>query len=78
MKTFNGLTAAEIRKVERFAQKRDKVDSRVTGYGYNEVPDDFGFIKVKCEICSHDMTEREDDVLFHVFMPDRRRSFIAK
>lgn len=78
MKKFNGLTKGEIKKVEKFAQKRDGKDSQVTGASYNETPDELGFIKVRFEICSNNMTEREDDVVMFVFVPDRRRSFISK
>lgn len=76
MKTFEGLKPSEIKKVERFAQKRDGKDSRLTGYGYSRIPDPLGFIKVKCEICSNNMQDREEDVILYVFMPDRRKSCI--
>lgn len=36
MKKFEGLLRSEIKKVEKFAQKRDGKDSRITGYGYEE------------------------------------------
>ena len=78
MKNFDGLMNGELAKVERFAQKRDGTDSRVTGYSYKVTPDECRFVTVTCEICSHDMEQREDDVVLCVFMPDRRRSFIAK
>lgn len=78
MKKFNGLTKGEIKKVEKFAQKRDGKDSRATGASYNGTPDELGFIEVRFEICSNDMTEREDDVVMFIFVPDRRRSFISK
>lgn len=78
MKKFEGLLRSEIKKVEKFAQKRDGKDSRLTGYYYNETPDEFGFVTVKCEICSNDMRDRERDVTIFVYIPDRRRSFICK
>ena len=73
-----GLLRSEIKKVEKFAQKRDGKDSRLTGYGYHETEDAMGFITVKCEICSNDMRDRERDVTIFVYVPDRRRSFICE
>ena len=78
MKKFEGLLKSEIKKINKFAQKRDKKDSYITAYGYISNPDELGFIEVKCEICSNNMTDREEDIIFEVFMPDRRRSFVAK
>lgn len=78
MKKFEGLMISEIKKINKFAQKRDKKDSCITGYGCNTVPDELGVIEVRCEICSNDMNDREADVIFEVFMPDRRRSFVAE
>lgn len=78
MKTFEGLLKSEIKKINKFVQKRDNKDSRITGYGYNSTPDELGFIEVKCEICSNNMNDREEDIIFEVFMPDRRRSFVAE
>lgn len=77
IKKFESLRASEIKKIERFAQKRDSKDSRVTGYSYNPVPGEMGFVKVRCEICSNDMEDRERDVIMYVYVPDRRRSFIS-
>lgn len=77
MKGFDGLLRSEIKKVESFAKKRDRRDSRITGYGYHEAKDAEGFLVVKCEICSNDMKDREDDVSIFVYIPDRRRSFIC-
>lgn len=76
MKKFETLLKSEIKKIEKFAQKRDGKDSRITGYSSKTIPDEHGFIRVICEICSNNMSNREDDVVFYVFMPDRRRSFI--
>lgn len=59
MKKFDGLLKSEIKRVEKFAQKRDGKDSRLTGYGYHETEGTIGFITVKCEICSNDMRDRE-------------------
>ncbi len=78
MKKFKGLLRSEIKKVEKFAQKRDGKDSRLTGYGYHETEGANGFLAVKCEICSNDMRDRERDVTLFVYVPDRRRSFICE
>lgn len=75
MREFN-LLRSEIKKVERYAQKRDGKDSRVTGYFFKAALDEFGFIDVRCEICSENMSVREDDVTICVYMADRRRSFV--
>lgn len=78
MKKFEGLLRSEIKKVEKYAQKRDGKDSRLTGYGYHETEGARDYITVKCEICSNDMQDRERDVTLFVYVPDRRRSFICK
>lgn len=78
MKKFDGLLKSEIKKVEKFAQKRDGKDSRLTGYGYHETKGAIGFITVECEICSNDMRDRERDVTIFVYAPDRRKSFVSK
>lgn len=78
MKKFEGLLKSEIKKVEKFAQKRDGKDSRLTGYGYHETEGARDYITVKCEICSNDMRDRERDVVLYVFVPDRRKSFVSK
>lgn len=74
MKKFETLLKSEIKKIEKFAQERDGKDSRITGYSAKTTPDEWGFIRVVCEICSNNMNDREDDVVFYVYMPDRRRS----
>ena len=78
MKKFEGLLRSEIKKVNSYARRRDGKDSQITGYCYNREPDELGIVRVKCEICSNDMTEREDDVFINVFMKDRRMSFVSK
>ena len=78
MKKFEGLLRSEIKKVEKFAQKRDGRDSRLTGYGYHQTEGARDYITVKCEICSNDMRDRERDVVLFVYVPDRRRSFICE
>lgn len=72
------LKPSEIRKVEKFANKLSgKKDCRITGY-FHSGKDDMEFVTVKCEICSNDMSEREDDVYLEAFLLDRRRSFARK
>lgn len=63
--------AAEVSRVERGARAG-------TGAGYHETEGAMGFIKVKCEICSNDMRDRERDVTLFVYVPDRRKSFVSK
>lgn len=77
MKEFTGLLKSEIRKIEKFAQKRDSKDSQLTGYSYTQGTDELGFLTVTCEICSKGMTHREENVVLNVYMPDRRRSFVS-
>ena len=77
-KRFEGPLISEVKKVNRFVQKRDGRDSQITGYSCNTVPDELNFIRVKCEICSNDMTEREDDAFLYVYMTDRRMSFVSE
>lgn len=70
------LMISEIRKAERLANKvTGKTDCRVTGYYTDNKKDDFGFITVKCEICSNNMEDREDDVILSICTWDRRRTF---
>lgn len=76
-KRFEGLLRSEIKKVNRFVQKRDGRDSQITGYSYCRIPDELGFVRVRCEICSNDMNDREDDAFLYVFMKDRRMSFAS-
>ena len=78
MKKFESLLKSEVKKIEKFAQKRDGKDSRITGYSAKSTPNEWGFVDVYCEICSNDMTEREADVHFIVYMNDRRRSFVVE
>ena len=76
-RAFKNLLKSEIAKVNRFVQKRDGKDSQITGWSCQIDSDDF-LIKVRCEICSNDMSEREDDAFLHVFMPDRRKSWVSQ
>lgn len=77
MKEFDSLLKSEIKKINKAAQKRDNTDSVITGYSYNVV-DEFGNLEVTCEICSNNMETRMDDLIFTVFMSDRRRSFVPE
>lgn len=78
MKKIDGLLKGEIRKIEKFAQKRDGGNPWLAGYYYNETPDEFGFVTVKCEICSNDIGDRARDVTLFIYVPDRRKSFVCK
>lgn len=77
MKKFEGLLRSEIKKINKFAQKRDGRDSRISGY-FCSGEDELGFVEVKCEICSNNYNDREADVTFFVFMPDRRMSKVCE
>lgn len=76
-KRFEGLLRSEIKKVNAYVRKRDGRDSQITGYSYCQEPDELGFVRVRCEICSDDMNDREDDAFLYVFMKDRRMSFVS-
>lgn len=77
MKKFEGLLKSEITTINKFAQKRDGKDSKISGYSYSG-EDEFGFVKVKCEICSNNGKDREADVIFLVFMPNRLASDVCE
>lgn len=72
---FENLKVSEIKKAESYANKASgKKDCRVTAW-YTDSKNEFGFYQVRCEICSNNMNERENDVIIEVCMNDRRRSF---
>lgn len=75
---FENLLPSEIKRVERFASLRDNKDCRVTGFSYTSTLTDPDWAVVRCEVCSNNMEDRENDVVIYVFLPDRRRSFISK
>lgn len=77
MKKFENLLRSEIKKINKFAQRRDGKDSQITGWFASGV-DELGFVEVRCEICSEDCSVREADVVFEVFMPDRRMSCVCE
>lgn len=74
---FEGFTKSEMKRIEKFAQRRDGRDSELAGWCANCKPDECGFVEVTCDICSHGMSESEKPVVMEVCMWDRRRSFIA-
>lgn len=78
MKKFESMLKSEIKKINKAAQQRDNTDSVITGYSSYRYPDELGYIKVTCEICSNNMETRMDDLTFFVYLPDRRRSFVPK
>ena len=69
------LLKSEIKKVEKFASRMNGIPTQITGY-FHKGYDNLGFITVKCEMCSHDMTQRESDVTLEVCTFDRRMSFV--
>lgn len=68
------LLISEIKKAEKFAEKRDGVKAEVTGYG-TDWSIDCGFATVTCEVCTKETNERLDDVELNIYVKDRRRSF---
>ena len=68
------LTPSEIKKAESLATRQNGKPTRLTGY-FHKGYDETGHIQVKCEMCSKDMTERENDVYIEVCTFDRRRSW---
>lgn len=77
MKNFEGLLKSEIKKAESLATKQNHTITKMTGCHYNLTNDDYGFIDVTCEMCSNDMETREKDVVVHVCLWDRRKSFVT-
>lgn len=78
MKKFEGLLRSEIAKAEKFATQKNGKDTRMGGYFFDGVVDEWGWAAVTCEMLSNDLEDREDDVKLLVFLPDRRRSFVSK
>lgn len=78
MKNFEGLLKSEIKKAERLATKCNRTITKMTGCHYcMSDADEYGFIDVSCEMCSNDMKTRERDVVVHVCLFDRRKSFVT-
>lgn len=77
MKKFENLMRSEIKKAEAFATKLNGKSTRMTGWFFDGSVDELGFADIRCEMCSNNMNDREDDVIVHVFMHDRRRSFVS-
>lgn len=78
MKNFEGLLKSEIKKAERLATRANNgVATKMTGCHYSLAEENYGFIDVTCEMCSNDMEVREKDVVVHVCLFDRRRSFVT-
>jgi len=75
MKTFKGLNRSEIKKAIKKANELNGCkDCTVTGYSYSGA-DEFGCIRVTCEICHNYETRADYDVVVEVFMMDRRKSW---
>ena len=74
---FESLKKSEIRKAEAIANKFfNRTDCKVTGYSAQLSDFEFGvWYEVRCEICFNYEKRADYDVLLHVFMDDRRRSF---
>lgn len=81
MKKFESLKKSEIKKAEALATKLNGKKTQVTAWGAMEQSDidkETGFISVKCEMCSEDMSVRENDIIIAVCLWDRRRSFVQE
>lgn len=78
MKQFENLLKSEIKKAEALANKAlGTNDCKVTGWGGKVVADDMGFVKIKCEIC-HNYEERADiDIVLHIPLWDRRKTWAS-
>jgi hypothetical protein len=76
MKEFNGLLTSEIKKAEKKANElNNSTDCKVTGCSWSSIPNEFGIIRVRCEICHNYETRADEEVEVEVFMDDRRRSW---
>ena len=69
------ILPSEIKKIESFATKMNGKVTEITGY-YKKGIDELGFVQVKCEMCSNNMSERENDVYLECCTFDRRCSFV--
>lgn len=70
------LLKSEIKKAVKKANEANMCnDCTVTGYYTDGKIDEFGFLKVECEICHNYESRAKHDVILEVFMPDRRSSF---
>ena len=77
MKKFENMLKSEVRKAEVAANKFfGRNDCKVTGYSVRRCSLDYGtWYDVTCEICFNYEERAERDVVVHVFMDDRRRSY---
>lgn len=79
MKQFENLLKSEIKKAEAYANKFLGVnDCKVTGWSGKIVPDEMGWVIIKCEICHNYEVRAEIDVTLYVPLWDRRRTYASK
>lgn len=69
------LLKSEIKKAEKAGTKKAGKQVRMTGWFTNGKISKFNTIDIKCEMCSNDMQDREDDVTIVIWLNDRRRSY---
>lgn len=78
MKKEFDLLPSEIKKVNRYATKKNGVPCEITGYLYSGV-NPYGVADVRCEVCtletSDESSRRVADVMIYCIMNDRRRSY---
>jgi len=70
------LLRSEIKKAERAATKKAGKPVRMTGWFTDNKVSEFNTVEFKCEMCSNDMKDREDDTTVIVWLDDRRRSYV--
>lgn len=78
MQKFETLTKGEIKKAESLATKLNGIKTQVTGWCTEPGESVEGFKTIRCEMCSHDMSKREDDIIISVCLWDRRKSFASQ
>ncbi len=74
MKDFN-LKISEIKKAERFAANKSGEPCFLAAWSYSGA-DDLGWADVLCEMDNTNTGEYVNTVRLHVYMNDRRRSFV--
>lgn len=77
-KAFDTLLKSEIKKAEAAANKYlNRKDCKVTGYSAKSIPPTGcgTWYEARCEICYNYEERAEVDVILHIFMDDRRRSW---
>lgn len=69
------LLRSEIKKAEKAGTKKAGKPVIMTGWFYDGNVSEFNTIEIKCEMCSNNMQDREEDVTLVIWLDDRRKSF---